>query len=987
MADFSTLKAYIASYVKQNGVGAITGEILQDVLLEMVEAIGDEALNSLASALGDEITNRQNAVAGEAETRGNADTAMQNAINAINTKLSEGYVYAGIATTATNPGTPTGKVFYFALAAGTYTNFVDSGASSIILTQGISILKYNGTAWSSEQLTAIDNAPTDGSSALVKSGGVFTAIAAVLNKVADGYLYRGIATTSTNPPTPQTKVFYIATAAGTYTNFGGTVLTQGINILKYDGSAWSGEQVIGIDNAPTAGSNNLVKSGGVYNVSRSLAHSIENIEGLTRLQVFDNKLMTSSQMLTNNYFQVWKYEAKPNTVYLYNGRYVLGQDDRLTALFVKSADDASSAIATSGSVVGAVDKVYVDEVFAYNNVAAYIYLNVQKEHSEAFDVSTYGTQNYINESVLSLKSFGLYLVESWMHKYYIASGLKANNGMSVYKFKVKPNTPYRFSNKYSTGVNVSMIYYLDADGNYISGEFPGSSTEETVYTNEPFTTPSLCHYVMLNVESTNFAYTNLQIDDLSEKPTVKALKYIQTSYVTVDNKFYIASGERSNNYFQYRKYPVQPNMLYAFNGLFEVNTTISFCYFIDGNGNTITDGRYAGSSTAKVEADNVLIMTPSNCAYVYLNVLKANSERFSLVAIGNTDDRTIEIQDRLRSTGHCKLGEGVFYVNNLNMPVNSELEGCGKSTIVVLSGDSDGYAVKLNKYCKVSNILFFGQQQALSPTDPSALDTISIGNRHGILFLGNGNNSDNISNQISDCEFMFFSGGAITCDNTGYAANLGLLVSNCHIQYCGAGINIAYWSEFNRFTNVMAHYCTYGAIINGGNNSFVNCDFSANGIGVYFNGQTDKAVRYDGTAITALNTAHGLMSGSTINHSGIATPNSGYAIVGFNTSGGFLFTGIQLHFGKVRLSVMGNVQFNNIRFGNNVLYEANSGYLNTITDATFGQNFTTRICTDAAMETIDTNYLSDGNLQRVKIINSYNPQGDPVSIQTFTPSN
>ena len=191
MADFSALKTAIQANIRTNGNEEINGAILQDILLSMVTTMGDGAINSLAEALAAEVTARQNAVGGEAttraeadsqlsgrihseaQTRGEADTQLSNSITAITTRLNEGYVYAGIATPSTNPGTPEGKVFYIALQAGTYTNF-----SSLSVTQGITILKYNGTAWSQEQLVAIDDVPTAGSDNLVKSGGVFANIGA-----------------------------------------------------------------------------------------------------------------------------------------------------------------------------------------------------------------------------------------------------------------------------------------------------------------------------------------------------------------------------------------------------------------------------------------------------------------------------------------------------------------------------------------------------------------------------------------------------------------------------------------------------------------------------------------------------------------------------------------------------------------------------------------------------------------------------------------
>ena len=63
-------------------------------------------------------------------------------LQAIVSGLSKGSLFAGIATTATNPGTPDGNVFYIAVEPGTYTNF-----SGLIVTDEISILRNTRTGW------------------------------------------------------------------------------------------------------------------------------------------------------------------------------------------------------------------------------------------------------------------------------------------------------------------------------------------------------------------------------------------------------------------------------------------------------------------------------------------------------------------------------------------------------------------------------------------------------------------------------------------------------------------------------------------------------------------------------------------------------------------------------------------------------------------------------------------------------------------------
>lgn len=75
MANYTDLKAAIQQVIRENGNEEITGDLLQQVLLAMVNSLG------------------------------------------------AGYLYMGIATPALNPGTPDQRVFYLAMTAGTYTDF------------------------------------------------------------------------------------------------------------------------------------------------------------------------------------------------------------------------------------------------------------------------------------------------------------------------------------------------------------------------------------------------------------------------------------------------------------------------------------------------------------------------------------------------------------------------------------------------------------------------------------------------------------------------------------------------------------------------------------------------------------------------------------------------------------------------------------------------------------------------------------------------
>lgn len=92
MGNYSTLKNAIQTTIKQNGNNEITGALLQDALLSMINSLG------------------------------------------------AGYQFAGIATPSTNPGTPDQRVFYITGQPGVYSNF---GGASVTK---LGVLYYD-TTW------------------------------------------------------------------------------------------------------------------------------------------------------------------------------------------------------------------------------------------------------------------------------------------------------------------------------------------------------------------------------------------------------------------------------------------------------------------------------------------------------------------------------------------------------------------------------------------------------------------------------------------------------------------------------------------------------------------------------------------------------------------------------------------------------------------------------------------------------------------------
>ena len=270
-----------------------------------------------------------------------------------------------------------------------------------------------------------------------------------------------------------------------------------------------------------------------------------------------------------------------------------------------------------------------------------------------------------------------------------------------------------------------------------------------------------------------------------------------------------------------------------------------------------------------------------------------------LAPTGDSTDVTASIIAMLNQTGVCRLGKGDYYVSNLVMPAGTEIVGSGYGTRVILRGSSDGFAIKMTDHCVVKDIQILG-----NTTDITVSAT--VGNRHGILWQGTYTQDQQapVQSIIDNVFIKNFTGGGITCYDTGYGTFNCLEVTNAHIWLCNAGINISYWSEFHKFTNVRAGNCYYGCINNGGNNIFTNCDFSSNKL----------AFLMDNAQGQSPNNSHGSCVGCTFNHT---DNNAGIGIRILNCDSGFIFTGCQIFYSKTSIEDSDGVVISDTNFGLN----------------------------------------------------------------------
>ena len=296
-----------------------------------------------------------------------------------------------------------------------------------------------------------------------------------------------------------------------------------------------------------------------------------------------------------------------------------------------------------------------------------------------------------------------------------------------------------------------------------------------------------------------------------------------------------------------------------------------------------------------------------------------------LASTGDTTDRTGDIQTMLE-TGTCHLGPGVFYVTGVEIPDGGAIIGSGPDTVVILdSSVTNGYTIKLKNRGLVKDLTVQGGTSA-----PELSST--VGSRNGIIFQGERTPSATTAttyrrSMVTNCYIRYFEGSGILCTNTGTPMDANMIISDCFIYSCNAGLNIAYYSEFHRVCNCAITSCYYGLIDNGGNNNFANCDFSANRVGVMI----------DNSANQSTNNSHGSFTNCTINHSisdaGVA--NRGIALKLLRANLGEVFSTMQIYFGSIVIDKCVGIRFTCCNIGGEVPITISDSDVVTFTDCTF----------------------------------------------------
>lgn len=211
-----------------------------------------------------------------------------------------GYAFGGIAVTATNPGVPSGNCFYIVRGAGTYTHFKNADNESIVLeNDGIYVLTYESVEnqyWEWNPIIKIATGTTDFDNPTSAQRAKILTVGAVLDGLNDG-VYDISKRFPTGGPNSDGKftLDYILTNANTLIPTSWRHGSMSISFVDSSDNkyvqyrlmttAWSTNvsDWQGVDEEPTAGSRNLVESGGV-------AESIFYLNGILSLPSYEGYL-------------------------------------------------------------------------------------------------------------------------------------------------------------------------------------------------------------------------------------------------------------------------------------------------------------------------------------------------------------------------------------------------------------------------------------------------------------------------------------------------------------------------------------------------------------------------------------------------------------------------------------------------------------------------------------------------------------------------
>lgn len=215
------------------------------------------------------------AIAAAIKTNNNQEitgAVLQNTLNSIVNSVGANATFAGVATPSTNPGTPDGPVFWLAGQSGQYSNFDNTEIESGFLT----VFLWDGSTWSHNSIE-VGSSGSGAYDISEKTGLSYASLSGALAAVPSNKRRGGM------------TIAYVDSTTNKYVQYRLMSTTWSTTVGDWQG----------VDEEPTAGSKNLVESGGVSNAMDVLSKGFVHYNKLDRA-IFLSKYIKLSDGSTGN---------------------------------------------------------------------------------------------------------------------------------------------------------------------------------------------------------------------------------------------------------------------------------------------------------------------------------------------------------------------------------------------------------------------------------------------------------------------------------------------------------------------------------------------------------------------------------------------------------------------------------------------------------------------------------------------------------------
>lgn len=415
----------------------------------------------------------------------------------------------------------------------------------------------------------------------------------------EGYQFMGKAVltpTPTDPGVPTQKVFYQAIEPGTYTNFGGIVVADGEVVnLKWDGTAWSKEAVVGLLKVVPDSVNGGYR---LVLVGLDVAHVAEQADlqavqnaladaDFTTLTpvVITGKVVDDDGIVGSGSYDVWVFPVTPGMNYVFRGVLAQGIDRRL----VYYSSDAEAADIVGWDRYKGDSETTVSQHFSgpltIANGANYILLNVRnlEVYANSYEVREIARGPLIRvRDILPKKDEinGGYTIErpdgEVAHlaqqdgamdasnalvnddfqtlvpsvisgKVVGDSGIVSSGSYDIWVYPITSGLNYVVNGVLGAGVDRRLVYYSsdNAGANIVGWDrFKGeAATTATQVFSGSLIIPSGANYILLNVRNLPVYSSRDSIQSIARTPLIKVNDLIKMHglkvVVRADKSFYV----------------------------------------------------------------------------------------------------------------------------------------------------------------------------------------------------------------------------------------------------------------------------------------------------------------------------------------------------------------------------------------------------------------------------------------------------------------